>query len=127
MRKNPALVEETLKKLGKEFKNAAKKRAKAELKDHQHRTSNEEKNAIAKKWGTKFIGEDVGMTELIYNSAPHFHLVEQGHNLVSKNGRVLGFVPGKHIMQKTKQEYEEIVPERFEQMIETQLERNHLL
>lgn len=116
-----------MKELGKEFKNSAKKRAKAELKEHPHRTAREEKFAIAKKWGTKFLGEDTGMAVLVYNSAPHFHLVEQGHNLVSKNGTTLGFVPGKHVMEKTRQEYEDIVPERFKEMIETQLQRNHLL
>ena len=54
---------------------------------------------------------------LIWNSAPHFHLIENGHNLV-RGGRTVGFVDGRHIMEKTKNEYENIVPARFQEMVE---------
>lgn len=78
-----------------------------------------------RKWGTKVIEENVGATALVWNSARHFHLIENGHNLV-RGGRIVGFVPGKHIMEKTRNEYENIVPQRFEEMIDEILKEGDL-
>lgn len=78
----PEKAKETLKGIGKDFKNAAKKRANSELKPHE-RTGSEKNKAIKRKWGTKVIEENVGATALVWNSARHFHLIENGHNLVT--------------------------------------------
>lgn len=120
----PEKAKETLKGIGKDFKNAAKKRANSELKPHE-RTGSEKNKAIKRKWGTKVIEENVGATALVWNSARHFHLIENGHNLV-RGGRLVGFVPGKHIMEKTRNEYENIVPQRFEEMIDEILKEGDL-
>lgn len=120
----PEVAKDTLKTLGNDFKKAAKNKANRDLKSHT-RTGNQKKKAIKAKWGSKVVGDRLGMAALIWNSARHFHLVDKGHNLV-KDGRVIGFVPGKHIMQKTKQEFEEIVPEVFEKMIDNILRGNQL-
>jgi len=112
----PEQARETLSDLSKEFKKSAKKKANSELKSHE-RASNQKNKAIKRKWGSKVIDEGVGMTALIYNSARHFHLVENGHNLV-RGGRVVGFVAGKHIMEKTRQDYSNVVPETFEKMVD---------
>lgn len=74
----PEKAKETLKGIGKDFKNAAKKRANSELKPHE-RTGSEKNKAIKRKWGTKVIEENVGATALVWNSARHFHLIENGH------------------------------------------------
>lgn len=116
VQKCPARAEETLKQLAKQFKASAKKKANAELK-HTEREGDDKKKAIKAKWGSKVIDESVGMTALVWNSARHFHLVENGHNLV-RGGQVVGFVPGKHIMEKTRNEYNDIVPEQFQEMID---------
>ena len=71
------------------------------------------------------MGDRLGAAALVWNSAPHFHLVENGHQLV-RNGRAIGFVPGKHIMEKTRNDYKEIVPERFEKMLNDILEESDL-
>lgn len=120
----PEKAKETLKEIGKDFKNAAKKRANSELKPHK-RTGSEKNKAIKRKWGTKVIEENVGATALVWNSARHFHLIENGHNLV-RGGRIVGFVPGKHIMEKTRNEYENIVPQRFEEMVDEILKEGDL-
>lgn len=112
----PVQVEETLVKIAKEFKASAKKKAESDLK-HVDRDSGSEKYAIGRKWGHKLVGDRLGAAALVWNSAPHFHLVEDGHQLV-RGGRVIGFVPGKHIMEKTQNEYKDIVPERFEKMVD---------
>lgn len=120
----PAATEDALKAIGKDFKKSAKKRANTELKPHTRKEGQENK-AIKKKWGDKIVDDHIGMTEVIYNSARHFHLIENGHDLVIGD-KLVGFVPGRHIMEKTRGEYENIVPERFESMVDEILGRNNL-
>lgn len=120
----PTKAEDTLKDVAKDFKKSAKKRANSELKPHE-RTGGDKNKAIKRKWGHKLVDENMGATALVYNSARHYHLIENGHNLV-KGGQIIGFVPGKHIMEKTRNEYENIVPQRFEQMVDDILKGSDL-
>lgn len=120
----PTQAKDTLNGLAKEFKTSAKKKANSEMKAHE-RKGDQKKKAIRVKWGSKVIDESVGMTALIWNSARHFHLLENGHNIV-RGGRVVGFVPGKHIMEKTRNDYKDVVPERFEQMVDDILKGSDL-
>lgn len=122
--KAPARAEETLVELGKDFKKSAKKKANSQLKAH-NREGDEKKKAIKRKWGHKLVDENMGATVLVWNSARHFHLIEDGHNLV-RGGRTVGFVPGKHIMEQTRNEYENIVPQRFEEMVDDILKESDL-
>ena len=124
VQKAPAQAEKTLIELAKEFKKSAKKRAKEDTK-HVKREAGEERKAIANRWGHKLVGDRLGAAALVWNSAPHFHWVENGHQLV-RDGRAIGFVPGKHIMEKTRNDYKEIVPERFEKMLNDILEESDL-
>lgn len=124
IRKAPAQAEETLLGIAKDFKKSAKKRADTEL-HHTKRKGDDIKKAIGKKWGHKLVDDSIGMTVMVWNSAPHFHLVENGHNLV-RNGRTVDFVKGKHIMEKTRNDYQDIVPERFRKMIDDILQENGL-
>ena len=120
----PTKAEDTLKDIAKDFKKSAKKRANSELKPHE-RTGGDKNKAIKRKWGHKLVDENMGATALVYNSARHYHLIENGHNLV-KGGQIIGFVPGKHIMEKTRNEDENIVPQRFEQMVDDILKGSDL-
>ena len=120
----PTKAEDTLKDIAKDFKKSAKKRANSELKPHE-RTGGDKNKAIKRKWGHKLVDENMGATALVYNSARHYHLIENGHNLV-KGGQIIGFVPGKHIMEKTRNEYENIVQQRFEQMVDDILKGSDL-
>lgn len=124
IKKCPAQAEETLKDLAKGFKASAKKKANSELKSHD-REGDQKKKAINKKWGSKVVDESVGMTALIWNSARHFHLIEHGHNIV-RGGRIVGFVPGKHIMEKTRNDYKDKVPKCFEEMLDNILKESDL-
>ena len=89
------------------------------------REGEEQGKAISEKWGHKKVGDNLGMAVLVYNSARHFHLIEDGHNLV-KNGKTIGFVPGKHIMEKTRNEYKDIVTEKFQKMTDDILKEGGL-
>ena len=124
IKKAPAQAEETLVELAIEFKNSAKKKANAEMKTHKYAESQKRK-AIRRKWGHKLVDDNLGAAVLIWNSARHFHLVENGHQLV-RGGRVIGFVPGKHIMEKTRSDYKDIVLERFEKMVDDILKESDL-
>lgn len=42
----------------------------------------------------------------VYGRSPHAHLIEYGHRQVSKNGVESGFVEGKHVFEKAKNEFE---------------------
>lgn len=122
--KAPLQAKKTLKKLAKEFKTSAAERAETEL-NHLDRTGEDQKKAIGEKWGSKIVDDRLGMAALVWNSAPHFHLIENGHNLV-RGGHVIGFVPGKHIMENTRNDYKDIVPERFEKMVDDILKESGL-
>lgn len=56
---------------------------------------------------------DIKMT----NTCPHFHLVERGHRLVTKGGEEIGFVQGKHMVERSMEEMEEEFPKMLEKMV----------
>ena len=120
----PDQAKETLVELAKEFKKSAKKKANAELKPHE-RTGNQKNKAIRRKWGHKLLDDNLGAAVSVWNSARHFHLIENGHNLI-RAGRNVGFVPGRHIMEKTVNDYKDVVPERFEKMVDDILRESGL-
>ncbi len=61
------------------------------------------------------------------NRAPHFHLVENGHDKYDFHGHYTGgFVPGRHYAEKTRNEYEKKYPEKIEKAIFTELESHNL-
>lgn len=112
-------IEECPKKLKKELNNIAndfRKSARKRTPDYKHHKGNP-KLKLKRCYGKWAFVEDDKTGVLVYNSAPHFHLVEQGHNLV-RGDQIIGFVPGQHMMEKTKNEYEEIVPERFRNILD---------
>jgi hypothetical protein len=114
----PATMQEGLKGIAKEFRSAVRKKT-PDGKNHK----GDAKTKLRRKFGTKMLYDGYAATALVYNSGRHFHLVENGHELV-KNGQNIGFVPGKHMMEKTKSEFQDIVPKRFEQLCDEVL-RGH--
>lgn len=59
--------------------------------------------------------EDVKYNIRVYNSSPHAHLIEYGHEVVkggkhsnkgNKGGKKVGFVKGKYILDKSSREFE---------------------
>lgn len=76
--------------------------------------------------------------------SPHFHLVEHGHEMimpythgikgvkgaVAKNengGQRVGFVEGKHMMDKARRTYEERLPEAIDRMVDELLSEGGFL
>jgi hypothetical protein len=110
--KSPKELKKGLDKIGNDFRKSARKRT-PDYKKHK----GDPKKKLKRRYGKWTFVEDDKTGITIYNDAPHYHLVEQGHNLV-KNGQIIGFVPGKHMMEQTRNEYENIVPDRFEEIID---------
>ena len=42
----------------------------------------------------------------VYSTAPHAHLIEDGHRMVTHDGREVGFVPGHHVFEMAGTEFE---------------------
>ena len=59
-----------------------------------------------KKWkkGKVFLDSDGKWVVRVINSAPHAHLIEDGH-VLKIGGQVKGFVPGKKVLEKGMQEF----------------------
>ena len=116
----PKEMRSELRKIANEFKRECIKKTP----QAQHHRGNP-KSALRKKYGTRTIQNDDETLALVFNSAPHFHLVEKGHELV-KNGKTIGWVPGKHMMEQTRNEFAPKVPEKFEKALDNVLKKNGL-
>ena len=82
-----------------------------------------------KKWkrGKVFKSNDEFVVR-IYNSSSHAHLLEDGHIMITKDGRNVGFVRGKHVLKDGMQEFESsgVVDEMIGDWLDDLLERNRL-
>ena len=87
-----------------------KKKAKGELKSFNNKPPKE--GEINREYLHNFTSGKVypyGDTEYniqVKNTAPHAHWIESGHNMVTIDGRTVGFIPGKHILENSAIEFE---------------------
>lgn len=51
------------------------------------------------KRGKAYRYEGDTMAVRVYSAAPHAHLIEDGHRMVTSDGREVGFVPGHHVFE----------------------------
>ena len=58
--------------------------------------------------------------------SPHFHLLENGHQLVTHKGQTIKFVPGYHFMDRARKDHAKKLPERMEKMVNNLLESENL-
>ncbi|MCD3211110.1 HK97 gp10 family phage protein [Clostridium botulinum C/D] len=61
--------------------------------------------------------ESNGMNIKMTNTAPHFHLIEKGHRIVTRSGVEKGFKPGIHMVERSMEEMEEEFPKQVEKMV----------
>lgn len=54
----------------------------------------------------------------IANTAPHFHLVENGHRKVTPSGNEVGFVEGQFFFEKTVKEMEQPIAAELEKWLD---------
>ena len=115
----PKEMRSGVRKIANDFKKSCKGRT------PDGKTSKDASKKLRRKFGTRTKVEGDTTLALVYNSARHFHLVENGHNLV-RGGQVVGWVPGKHMMEQTRNEYQDVIPERFEKLCDETLRRHDL-
>lgn len=131
IKKYPDIAKEALEVSGKKFKNAVKKETRSATFTH---TGNLQK-------GYKLDGVEGYGPYMHINfraTAPHFHLIENGHELVSQRtkkgkklksgGQSIGFVPGRLIVAAVRADFSENrFPEEMEKAMEKLLKESHLL
>lgn len=64
----------------------------------------------------------------VYNNAPHAHIVEHGHRMVTKSGEEVGFVKGKKVREKGMDDFEKsgIADEMLEDWLDDLLDGGKL-
>lgn len=112
----PDKAQITLEKNGRKFKKSVKAKTPDSGISHEMKLKNGYKASKVKGYGMNML------VEITVEKAPHFHLVEYGHKLISKKGQEIGWVAGKHMMEETRKEYEEILPKELKKMAEEILE-----
>ena len=60
-----------------------------------------------------------GYQKGLYNSAPHFHLVEKGHRKVTQSGKEIGWTNGVFMVEKTVKQEEEPMMEELQEWLDT--------
>lgn len=78
-----------------------------------------EKSGNLKKGVKKVVGSRGGYSAIRadFEIAPHTHLIENGHKVV-RNGKVVGWVSGKHMYRNALNELAEELEQDGEQMID---------
>jgi hypothetical protein len=71
----------------------------------------------------------IGIMQYVEISAksPHFHLVEHGHVLKSHSGATIGYVQGKHFLEKAANAYEREMKQHVETMVDALLREGGLI
>lgn len=130
----PFEAETALDKMGRKFKKAVIEKtptggeavkAREKLKNGQPLNKKQRaiqrrisRHALDKSYKTEIEGYGADKQVNFWSEAPHFHLIERGHKKVNKKHQVTGFVPGLHMVERTCQEFEEIMPGETEKIIE---------
>ena len=78
------------------------RRTKSEAKRVKVKTGNYKKSI---KRG-KVYEYDGAQAIRVYSTAPHAHLIEDGHRMVTHDGREVGFVPGMHVFEVAGKNFE---------------------
>lgn len=85
--------------------------------------------SFMKAWKQDKEYSDTGImtSNTISNKKPHWHLIENGHEKVTKSGKHVGFVPGKHYAEITNHEFETEYPEIMQEAVEKALKKSGLI
>ena len=59
----------------------------------------------------------------VYSTAPHAHLIEEGHRMVTHDGREVGFVPGHHVFEVSGKDFETQYLQDIEDFLDAEVEK----
>lgn len=92
---------------------------KKELANKTPDSGTDHKKKLSKSWKKRVTGTDLtNLQAEVFNTAPHIGLVDRGHRLVSKTGKTIGFVQGKHFIDSTTKEVgRTVLPAEMDKMV----------
>jgi len=100
-------IAETFSDTAEKHLNACGNKLKKELKQNTPDSGTDHKKKLNKSWKSETVGYSGKDLEYrLWNKAPHVGLVDRGHMVVTKGGKVHGFVQGTHFIDKTTKEFE---------------------
>lgn len=107
----PDRAEAELRKLGNMLKKKSIQRTPSSNEEHKYKLKKSYHLSQTKQVGSTLYAE-------FWNSSPHFHLIERGHRIVDKNGKVHGFQPGVHMVEKSTEELNNEMPEELRKWLD---------
>lgn len=87
----------------------------------RHATPKGATGKLKSNWRTERTRKEFGVyVKKIWNSSPHYHLVERGHRLISHRPKKLFIrtVKGQRFAEKVMNDYEPTLDVRYEKMID---------
>lgn len=92
---------------------------KKELANKTPDSGTDHKKKLSKSWKKRVTGTDLtNLQAEVFNTAPYIGLVDRGHRLVSKTGKTIGFVQGKHFIDSTTKEVgHTVLPVELDKMV----------
>lgn len=92
---------------------------KKELANKTPDSGTDHKKKLSKSWKKRVTGTDLtNLQAEVFNTAPHIGLVDRGHRIVSKTGKTIGFVQGKHFIDSTTKEVgRTVLPAELDKMV----------
>ena len=97
----PKAAKSFIRKEGTKLKNKTLRKAKSIVKKQE---SGNYFDGI--KRGEPYLYKGHILSIRAFNSAPHAHLLEEGHLLISENGKEIGYVKGRHIFEQARNEFQ---------------------
>lgn len=96
----PKNIKKVMNKVGSKATSKVRKKSKSLVK--------KKTGTYQKRWkkGKVFLDKEGKWVVRVVNSAPHAHLIEDGH-VLKIGGQVKGFVPGKKVLEKGMQEFDD--------------------
>lgn len=111
--KMPRETMKFIRKEGTQLRKVTVKNARAKVKK---KTGNYFKSI---KKGRAYIYQGNGGSSIrVYSTAPHAHLIEKGHRIVTPGGTEKGFKPGLHIFENSEKEFQNQFYEDIENFID---------
>ncbi|RXI70503.1 HK97 gp10 family phage protein [Clostridium tetani] len=116
----PYAKDELLEKSGRKLRNICKDKTPYKEGDKIHIKNKYKLSKVKRESNIDYIE--------MANTAPHFHLVEHGHYQVvggkkDKGGKIVGFVPGVHMVERGTEQFKEEYPEIVGKMLDRMLKK----
>lgn len=129
--KYPRQIEKILKELAEDTYNEAVRRTPAGDKKYYYSDGKKVKITPAKRmkrrWKVGKVKKKGGQFYIeVKNTAPHAHLIEDGHEMVTPGGRTVGYVEGQKVLHISVKKLEERLEPRLRSWLNRMLEELNL-